>query len=131
MTSFDTSSRSYASIFSTNSNPSSTDSIHPYHFVVAGGSYAAIHAVKLICKHVIPKAIQKNSNFRASITVIAPNRETYWNVAAVRIISDPNVLENHADQIFFPLEETLRKFLPTRGKYIHELNVIQGKVLSV
>lgn len=131
MTSFDTSSRSYASIFSTNSNPSSTDSIHPYHFVVAGGSYAAIHAVKLICKHVIPKAIQKNPNFRASITVIAPNRETYWNVAAVRIISDPDVLENHADQIFFPLEETLRKFLPTRGKYIHELNVIQGKVLSV
>jgi NADH dehydrogenase FAD-containing subunit len=98
---------------------------------VAGGSYAAIHAVKIICKHVIPKAIQKNPNFKASITVIAPNRETYWNVAAVRIISDPEVLKTHADQIFFPLEGTLKKFLPTKGKFIHELNVIQGKVLSV
>lgn len=131
MTSFETSSRSHSSIFSAKSTPSSTDSFYPYHFVVAGGSYAAIHAVKIICKHVIPRAVQKNPNFKASITVIAPNRETYWNVAAVRIISDPQVLETQADQIFFPLEATLKKFMPTKGKYIHELNVIQGKVLSV
>lgn len=110
------------------SNSSSRDNLPTtFEFVIAGGSYAAIHAVKIFCKHVIPKAVQQNSNFKARITVIAPNKETYWNVAAVRLISDPSVLESHGDQIFFSLEQTLRKYMPKK----HELQMIQGKVLSV
>lgn len=124
--------RSDSSIFSVTSS-SRDNSPKPYTFVVAGGSYAAIHAVKIICKDVIPKAVLQNPDFKARITVIAPNRETYWNVAAVRLISDPAVLKAHADQIFFPLEPTLRKYLPTSAPNDpqHELEFIQGKVLSV
>lgn len=139
MASIDSSARSSASLFSSNTQ-STTDShsLTPtYDFVVAGGSYAAIHAVKIICKHIIPKAVQQNPNFRAHITVIAPNKETYWNVAAVRLISEPEVMKAHSDQIFFPLEETLRRYLPKstlwgpHSRQKHELHVIQGKVVSL
>lgn len=124
--------RSDSSLFSVTSSSREIPP-KPYNFVVAGGSYAAIHAVKIICKDIIPKAVQQNRDFKARITVIAPNRETYWNVAAVRLISDPAVLKAHADQIFFPLEPTLRKYLPTSAPNDpqHELEFIQGKVLSV
>lgn len=109
--------------------PSSTH----YHFVVAGGSYAAVSAVRIICKHVIPQAVAANPCFRARITVIAPNKEAYWNIAAVRLISQPELLKTHGDQIFFPLEESLRKHLPKAPKYTaqHELDVIQGKIMTL
>lgn len=123
-----------SSLFS-KSTRSTSDSVHPptFKFVIGGGSYAAIHAVKLLCKHIIPKMVQQNPAFKATITVIAPNKESYWNVAAVRLISDPELLEKHADQIFFPLEATLRQYLPNKaGVSSHvELEVIQGKLMSI
>lgn len=118
--------------FSSQSSTDSCDTTH-YQFVVAGGSYAAISAVKLLCKHVIPQAVAMNPRFRAKITVIAPNKEAYWNVAAVRLIAEPDILKNHGNQIFFPLEESMRQHLPKTPKYTspHILQVIQGKVLSI
>ena len=84
-----------------------------FHFVVAGGSYAAINTVKMICKNIIPQGIVKNPGFRVKITVIAPNKEAYWNVAAVRLIAEPELLKTHAEHIFFPLEKSMRQHLPS------------------
>lgn len=104
-----------------------------YHFVVAGGSYSAMSAVKIICKRVIPEICKKIPGFRARITVIAPNKEAYWNVAAVRLIAEPELLDKHLDQVFFPLEKSMKAHLPPTPKDTepHELEVIQGKVVSV
>ena len=119
------------------SSHTTVDSNNPidthFQFVVAGGSYAAINAVKIICKHIIPQAIAKTPSFRAKITVIAPNRESYWNVAAVRLIAEPELMDLHGDQIFFPLEPSMRQHLPKTPKNTmpHILQVIQGKVLSI
>ena len=75
-----------------------------YRFVVAGGSYAAISAIKILGNDVLPRMIaEKQNSFKVAITVIAPNREAYWNVAAVRIISDVDLLETNTKQLFYPL----------------------------
>lgn len=135
--SVDSSQRSNASLFSEVSQSTAASLISNYNFVVGGGSYAAIQAVKLIGKHIIPKVVQQNPTFKATITVITPNRESYWNVAAVRLIADPEVMKTHANQVFFPLEETLREYLPKppqrgpQSKIKHELQVIQGKIMSI
>lgn len=104
-----------------------------FHFVVAGGSYAAINTVKMICKNIIPQGIVKNPGFRVKITVIAPNKEAYWNVAAVRLIAEPELLKTHAEHIFFPLEKSMRQHLPSTPPNTpdHILEFIQAKVMSV
>lgn len=120
------------SAMSTSSIESPPPASH-YQFVVAGGSYAAISAVRVICKHVIPQATARDPSFRAKITVIAPNKEAYWNVCVVRLIAEPELMDSHGDQIFYPLDETLRQHLPSAPKHTpqHELELIQGKVVSV
>lgn len=106
------------------------DSNGEYRFVFAGGSYATITTIKFLGTEIIPKFIEKNKNIkRIKVTVIAPNREAYWNVAAVRVISDPDLLDTNARQLFFSLESTLSQYFPPDG--LCKLELIQGKVISV
>ncbi|KAF5102214.1 hypothetical protein DV451_001935 [Geotrichum candidum] len=87
----------------------------------------------MICKNIIPQGIVKNPGFRVKITVIAPNKEAYWNVAAVRLIAEPELLKTHAEHIFFPLEKSMRQHLPSTPPNTpdHILEFIQAKVMSV
>lgn len=98
-------------------------------FVVAGGSFAAISAVKILAQSIIPQARKHNPRFQAKITVIAPNTESYWNVAAVRLVVQPELIEQKNNQIFFNLREKLQKYFPKNGT--DKLNVIEGKVVAV
>lgn len=98
-------------------------------FVIAGGSYSAINAVKLIAKKIIPAAVKRNPFFQATVTVIAPNTEAYWNIAAPRLIVEPEFLDEKTEQLFFNLEESLRQYIPLTSR--HTLNTILGKVISV
>lgn len=101
-----------------------------YRFVFAGGSYATITIIKLLSSDIIPKLLENNPSIETvSITVIAPNKEAYWNVAAVRVISDPDLLDTNGKQLFYPLESTLRQYFPDNGKC--KLRVIQGKITSI
>ncbi|VVT54031.1 uncharacterized protein SAPINGB_P003872 [Magnusiomyces paraingens] len=110
------------------SKKNESEKIH--RFVIAGGSYAAISAIKVLGNDILPRMIaDKSSNFKIAITVIAPNREAYWNVAAVRIISEVDLLETNTKQLFYPLVDTFKQYFPP--EYLHGLNIIQGKVISV
>lgn len=117
------------------SSPSYTATAHKtpnescQNFVIAGGSFAAISAVKILAQSIIPHARKHNPRFRARITVIAPNTESYWNVAAVRLVVQPELIEQKKNQIFFNLRETLQKYFPQNDT--DELNVIEGKVVAV
>lgn len=98
-------------------------------FVIAGGSYGAINAVKIITQKIIPQARRSNSSFQAKVTVIAPNTESFWNIASVRVLAKPEIMETNYDQLFFNLEETLKQYIPEGSR--NELEVLQGKVISV
>lgn len=118
------------SITTTPSPPTASASQKVYRFVVAGGSYAAISAVKILGNDILPGLIAAHKdNFKVAVTVVAPNREAYWNVAAVRIVSDPDLLDTHTKQLFYPLTDTLQQYFP--AEYLYKLNVIQGKILAV
>jgi NADH dehydrogenase FAD-containing subunit len=98
-------------------------------FVIAGGSFAAISAVKILTKTIIPQARKKNPSFQAKITVIAPNTESYWNIASVRLVVQPELIKEKNNQIFFNLYDTLRTYFSEKD--INQLNLIEGKVVAV
>lgn len=99
-------------------------------FVIAGGSFAAISAVKILTQTIIPQARKKkNPSFQAKITVIAPNTESYWNIASVRLVVQPELIQEKNNQIFFNLYDTLRTYFPEKD--VDQLNLIEGKVVAV
>lgn len=101
-----------------------------YRFVFAGGSYATITTLKLLSSHIIPKLLDSNPAIKkVSVTVITPNRETYWNVASLRLITEPELLETNARQLFFSLESALRQHFPSDPRC--KLRMIQGKVTEI
>lgn len=98
-------------------------------FVIAGGSFAAINAVKTIAQKIIPEAVKINPRFRATVTVIAPNKEAYWNIAAARLVINPKKIDTNTNQIFFNIEETMKQYIPDNSP--HKLTIIRGKVIQL
>lgn len=115
------------SSFYSGTPPSSPSTIH---FVIAGGSFAAITAVKVIAQKIIPAVTKYNPALSVHVTVIAPNKESFWNIAAPRLISQYDTLDLNTSQLFFNLKEAiLQSFLHLSTK--HTVSVITGKVISV
>lgn len=107
---------------------STQDHLH-MNFLVAGGSFAAIAAVRVIAQKIIPLRVEANPFFTATVTVIAPNTKAFWNIAAPRLLLEPELIDTQTDQLFVSLESTLREFIPIDSP--HTLNIIQGKVILV
>lgn len=98
-------------------------------FMIAGGSYAAINAIKILAQSIIPRALESNPLFRATIIVITPNTESYWNIASPRLLVQPELLASNKDNLFYNLESTLRQFIPIQSP--HTLHILQGKVIHI
>lgn len=99
------------------------------HFAIVGGSYAACSTVRVLAQDIIPAIESLQSNVKVTITVIAPNKDVYWNIIGPRLVVEPQLLETHHDSIFFDLEKALRKIFPDTDS--HRLDIIRGKVIQV
>lgn len=102
-----------------------------FNFVIAGGSFSAFYAIKILSTEVFPYLWARQPQMTSiTLTIVTPNKETYWNIAAMRVIADIETLNKRSNEIFFNLEETIRKYFPVDGKK-NILNIIQGKVVAV
>lgn len=87
-------------------NPKSMDN-SSINFVIAGGSFAAISAVRILTTSTIPGMLKTNPKVRTQITIITPNTHSFWNIASPRIVIDFKWFKENESRIFFNLKNTV------------------------
>ncbi|EKD20317.1 uncharacterized protein L3040_007325 [Drepanopeziza brunnea f. sp. 'multigermtubi'] len=92
-----------------------------HEILILGGHHAGLNSAHYLLRHVVPKLSKLNST-TYRVTIVTPNNEFFWNIAAPRLIVSETLIPE--EKVFLPIS-------PAFASYGTQFSLVHGKATDV
>ncbi len=106
-----------------NLNISTTTVMSSTHeILILGGHHAGVNVAHYVLRHVIPKLSKLNAT-SYHVTIVTPNVEFYWNIAAPRLLVSDTLIPE--EKVFLSIKDAFKSYKPA------QFSLVQGKATAI
>ncbi|KAH7361073.1 hypothetical protein BKA65DRAFT_197968 [Rhexocercosporidium sp. MPI-PUGE-AT-0058] len=87
-----------------------------HEILILGGHHAGINVAHYLLRHVIPKLANLTPSTSYHVTIITPNVEFYWNIAAPRLIVSETLVPE--EKVFLPIAKAFASYDAAQFKFV-------------
>lgn len=94
-----------------------------HEILILGGHHAGINIAHYVLRHVTPKVLKLNASTSYHVTIVTPNVEFYWNIAAPRLIVSETLIPE--EKAFLPINDAFKSYDAA------QFSLVQGKATAI
>ncbi|MAB90535.1 MAG: hypothetical protein CMJ90_13910 [Planctomycetes bacterium] len=79
-----------------------------HEILILGGHHSGINVAHYLLRHVIPKVSKLSPSTSYHVTIVTPNTEFYWNIAAPRLLVSESLIPE--EKVFLPIAKEFASY---------------------
>ncbi|KAH7417724.1 hypothetical protein BKA64DRAFT_658676 [Cadophora sp. MPI-SDFR-AT-0126] len=94
-----------------------------HEILILGGHHSGINVAHYLLRHVVPKVSKLTPSTRYHVTIVTPNTEFYWNIAAPRLVVSDTLIPE--EKVFLPIAKEFASYDPA------QFTLVKGKATAL